>query len=445
MTPDHIRQFRRAAAGVTLDELTDAIAAAGLPAPPAVAQVGASWSTAAHIAAVQAVEGLPEEEVRKVMAVLEMPMINTITQGNCLDVMRALPDSSVDLICSDPPYFRVKSSVDNAFNWWDSQWDKPAEFLRWLDSIAAEWQRILKPNGSLYCFASPRMAARVEVMLGERFNVLNRITWQKPSFATKAEMTKKEDLRSFFPASEAIIFCEHYGADNAAKGEAGYGAKCDELRGFVFEPLRAYLDGERERAGFSIHGVAEAFQRKTGSRTVTGMARHWFTSVQWALPTAENYLWLRQLFNPNGDEYLRREYEELRQEYEELRRPFTVSAEVPYTDVWTFPTVQAYKGKHPCEKPLALLENVVLASSRPGAIVLDCFCGSGNTLLAAKKHGRNFIGIDIDPHWVDVARGRVGQTQEFVSHERRLEWLHQHAQIDDDQRYKQTSLLDLVG
>jgi adenine-specific DNA-methyltransferase len=116
-------------------------------------------------------------------------------------------------------------------------------------------------------------------------------------------------------------------------------------RGFVFEPIRAYLDSERDKAGFTIREVAENFQRKTGSRTVTGMAGHWFTSVQWVLPTEENYLWLRNLF---GVESLRLEYESLRLEYESLRRPFNVTADVPYTDVWTFPTVQQKSWESPC-------------------------------------------------------------------------------------------------
>jgi adenine-specific DNA-methyltransferase len=378
-------------------------------------------------------------------------MMNEVIQGDCLEVMKGLASNSVDLILTDPPYFRCKSTTgtaDSAFNWWDSQWDDSAGFLNWIDKLAEQWQRILKPNGSLYCFASHRMSARVEVKLAERLNVLTRITWQKPPFSTKAEMSRKSDLRSFFPASESIIFCEHYGADNAAKGEAGYGAKCDELRGFVFEPLRAYLDGERMKAGLTVRQVAEAFQRKTGSRTVTGMAGHWFTAVQWTLPTAENYEWLAELCPGQFRleyESLRLEYESLRLEYESLRRPFNVTSEVPYTDVWTFPTVQAYKGKHVCQKPAALLEHAISASSLPGSVVLDCFAGSGSTLLAAKRLGRNFIGIEIDPHWVDVARGALGQTQEFISANQRVEWL--ESQIKPKQPSSglmQLSMFDMV-
>ena len=353
--------------------------------------------------------------------------MNQVMQGDCLEVMATLPDNSIDLICTDPPYFGVKGGGDKGrFEWWDRQWDKPSEFLRWIDQLAAQWQRILKPNGSLYCFASPRMAARVEVTLGERFAVLTSITWDKPEnpgFDGWKGKTSKESLRQWYPYSERIIFCEHYGADNIAKGEAGYGGKCDELRGFVFEPLRAYLDGERQRAGCSMQDS----DRVCGNQ----MHSHYFTSSQWALPTATNYAKLQQAFpgyftRPYED--LRRKYEDLRRKYEDLRRPFSVTADVHYTDVWTFPTVQAYKGKHPCEKPAAMLEHIITASSRPGAVVLDCFAGSGSTLVAAKKLGRQYIGIEIDPHWGDVAKGKLGETQRFVSVEERLSWLETQVQ-----------------
>ena len=335
-----------------------------------------------------------------------------VIEGDALAVMASMPDNSVDLIATDPPYFKVKGE------WWDRQWDSPAAFIGWIGRLCEQWQRILKPNGSLYVFASPRMAARVEVKIGERFNVLNGITWAKPG-QSYAEQYGPEGFRRYVPMSERVIFAEHYGADNIAKGEAGYAAKCDEVRGFVFEPLRAYLDGERQRAGVSKVQVNEAWQRWKNSPG-GGMASHWFSASQWALPTQENYEWLRDVFaNLNhGGEYLRRDYEDLRRdyedlrrEYEDLRRPFEVTADVPYTDVWTFKTVNAYPGKHVCEKPVALMEHIVKASSRPGAVVLDCFCGSGSTGVAAQRLGRDFIGIEIDPKWATRARERIGTSQ----------------------------------
>ena len=337
--------------------------------------------------------------------------------GEALSVMRGMPADSVDAIVTDPPYFRVKDE------WWDRQWSKPEKFLEWVGELSAEWQRLLRPNGSLYCFASPEMSARVEVLLGSRFNVLNNIRWVKDAgWHKKAD---KEAVRSFLSPWESVILAEHYGADSYAKGEAGYEAKCDELRGFVFEPLRAYLEGERVRAGVSKVDINVACGF---SPTPGGMAsRHYFSRSQWCLPTEAHYKALRELFNRNlpQPEYLRREYEylrreyedlqreyeDLRREYEDLRRPFSVTAEVPYTDVWDFPTVQAYKGKHPCEKPAAMMEHIVRTSTRPGQLVLDCFAGSGATGAACRKLGRRFVGIEIDFKWAQKARGRILQAE----------------------------------
>ena len=321
-----------------------------------------------------------------------------VKEGDCREVMATIPDSSVDLILTDPPYFKVKGEA------WDRQWDKPDQFIEWLSEVAEQWFRVLKPNGSLYCFASPRMAARVEVMLGNQFNVLNHIVWTKPR--GNWNKTQKEDLRCFFSSSERIIFAEHYGADNIAKGEAGYAAKCDELRGFIFEPLRAYIAGEWERAGLT--------SKDANAATGTQMAGHYLTQSQWALPTESNYNKLKEYANSNGGEYLRRDYEDLRRdyedlrrEYEDLRRPFSVSADVPYTDVWTFPTVQHYPGKHPCEKPQGLLRHAITASSKPGAVVLDCFAGTGSTGIACVETDREFIGIELDPEYAEIARARI--------------------------------------
>lgn len=284
---------------------------------------------------------------------------------------------------------------------WDRQWKTDAEYLDWIGELCAQWQRILKPNGSLYAFASPKMAARVECKAGEWFNVLNRIRWLKEAgWHNKAV---PENLRSYLSPWEEIIFAEHFGADSAAKGESGYGAKCDELRGFVFEPLRAYLAGEFKRAGVPF-GRANDF-----CGTASMAARHYFARSQWCLPTKEHYKALQQGLNTHGAEYLRRDYEYLRRDYEELRRPFTVTADMPYSDLWTWKTVPPYPGKHPCEKPLAMMEHIVKASSRPDDVVLDCCMGSGNTGVAALRNGRRFIGVDMSEHWCEVAREKLAR------------------------------------
>ena len=62
---------------------------------------------------------------------------------------------------------------------------------------------------------------------------------------------------------------------------------------------------------------------------------------------------------------------------------------------------------YPTQKPVALLERIVSASSNPGDLVLDPFCGSGTTLVAAQRLGREWIGIDASEEAVEIARGRL--------------------------------------
>jgi site-specific DNA-methyltransferase (adenine-specific) len=328
----------------------------------------------------------------------------TIYNARVEDVLSSVESGSVSLWLTDPPYYRVKNQ------WWDRQWDSPAAFLDFLRSIVEEVARTLTGNGSLYMFASPKMNARVEMMIAERLNVLNNIRWTKwDGWHQKA---KKEELRSYLSPWEAVIFAEHYGSDNAAMGAAGYSLKCDELRGFVFEPLRAYLSGEWKRAGLKNEQANEA------CGTASMAARHYFSRSQWCLPTAEHYASLQAYANrfQNGSgpeylrrdyEYLRRDYEELRRDYEELRRPFNATRRHAWDDLWTFPPVQHYEGKHPCEKPVEMLRQIVEVSSRPGDMVFDGFMGSGRLAEVCKATGRRFIGAEVEERWCERAAFRL--------------------------------------
>ena len=223
-----------------------------------------------------------------------------IIYGDCLEQMAKIESGSVNLVLTDPPYFRVKGES------WDRAWDDDDSFLAWLASVADEWQRILAPNGSLYCFASPQMGSRVEVMLAERFTVLNHLVWAKPRGRWRA--SHKESLRCFFPQTERVVFCEQVGADGSALRGSGYANECQKLHAGVFEPLRQYLVAERDAAGITNRQVDEWLG-------TAGMAGHYFGASQWTLPTEPVYAKLRDLFNPDGPKHLRREYEHLRREY----------------------------------------------------------------------------------------------------------------------------------
>ena len=328
-----------------------------------------------------------------------------LVTADSLQYIKTLPDNSIDAIITDPPYYRVKSNA------WDNQWASVADYLAWLDEFFAEFWRVLKPAGSLYLFCGPRLSSDTEILLRERFNVLNHIVWAKPSGRWNG--CRKESLRAYFPATEHVLFAEHYGAEGFAKGCTGYASKCSELKGQVFKPLIDYFRSARQRLGISAADI--------NSATGTQMCSHWFSSSQWQLPNERQYVALQALFNSRAKELgsvglsadydslkrdynglaqeygqLAAQYNDLRQQYENLRRPFTVTKNVPFTNVWTYPAVQSYPGKHPCEKPLAMMLDIVAASTRPGDVVADFFMGSGATIKAAIQLGRQAIGVELE-------------------------------------------------
>jgi len=80
--------------------------------------------------------------------------------------------------------------------------------------------------------------------------------------------------------------------------------------------------------------------------------------------------------------------------------------------VWRGP-IEKYQ-IHPTQKPLWLMSELIVASSNPTDLILDPFCGSGTTLVAAKMLGRRYIGIDISPTYVAIARERLQAIDEAV-------------------------------
>ena len=73
------------------------------------------------------------------------------------------------------------------------------------------------------------------------------------------------------------------------------------------------------------------------------------------------------------------------------------------------------RSEHPCQKPLWLMERLINLSSNPDDLILDPFCGSGSTLVAASRLGRRAIGIEADVNWARVAEERLHQRQPEVS------------------------------
>lgn len=321
-----------------------------------------------------------------------------LVNNDSLSYIKTLPDNCIDLIATDPPYFQVKSCS------WDNQWENVTSYLSWLDEMLAEFWRVLKPNGSLYIFCGSKLASDTELLVRERFNILSHIVWAKSSGPWRRAC--KADLRSFFPSTERILFAEHYQSPYKGKSST-YFQQCKSLKENVFKPLIEYFKSARESLGITAKEIKQA----TGKQ----MASHWFSYSQWQLPSETDYKKLQELFqrvasekfssNPLNRNHadlieaqasLSREYQELAEQYQLLRRPFSVTVDVPYTDVWTYSPVQYYAGKHPCEKPAEMMEHIIRSSSREGDLVADFFMGSGATLKSALKLNRRVLGVELE-------------------------------------------------
>lgn len=140
-----------------------------------------------------------------------------------------------------------------------------------------------------------------------------------------------------------------------------------------------YAKGE----AWTFNGKAVAVPRKTGSESFGGR-----------LGTDENGRRYQDKITRGGRIY----------------RYYLDDGKIP-EDVWEIQTIQSQDGErlgYPTQKPEALLERIVLASSHPGDLVVDAFCGSGTTLAVAQRLGRRWIGVDISPEAIRLTSERLG-------------------------------------
>ncbi|MEP7126243.1 MAG: site-specific DNA-methyltransferase [Byssovorax sp.] len=305
-----------------------------------------------------------------------------VVRGDSLQLLKRIPDASVSLILTDPPYHSTKKA--NIYG--DKAFSEDREYLSWMRAFAAEWQRILRPNGALYLFCAAAMSAQLEVMLSEFLRPLSHITWTKPNEpgfdGWKGKMSK-EALRRWYPHSERLLFLE--------QATAGRGRR---------STLGQLLRETRLAAGLSGHQLTEM----TGEyRAVNhgGAISNWETGRN--IPSREQYQKLSNVLEATGRVGVM-------PAYEDVVRPFHMNGDLEYTDVWNFPSVRPYEGKHPAEKPLEMLRHIIEASTYPGDLVLDCFAGSGATAVAAMACNRRTVAIEIEGAWVQRIVERVARS-----------------------------------
>jgi site-specific DNA-methyltransferase (adenine-specific) len=170
--------------------------------------------------------------------------------------------------------------------------------------------------------------------------------------------------------------------------------------------VRARLDDVFGRENFLNEVI---WHYRTG-----GVARRWFGRKHDTILVYARLLG-RHRFHVQRDGAFRTDglkYDEDGRPYKSTRRGrLYFHADGPVmTDVWDIPflsTVSLERTGWPTQKPLALLERIIRASSNPGDLVADFFCGSGTTLVAARRLGRRYLGCDISAEAVRIAKRRL--------------------------------------
>lgn len=286
---------------------------------------------------------------------------NIIYCGDCLDVLKRIPDNSVDLIYSDSPFF----SERNYENFWvkdgktklsftDTNWkdmkDKLNEndqrelenmeirwkggksvgglyiFISYLKARMIQCQRVLKETGSIYVHCDYHASHYIKMMLDEVFNYKNfknEIIWcYKSGGSSKQHFSRKHDTIFFYTKSNKYVF-------NSVK-EKSYMAE-----GSGDNPLQTYYNDNDEKGKYTLVNTKD-----------------WW-------------------------------------------------------EIGMLSTASKERLGYPTQKPEALLERIIKASSNEGDIVLDCFCGCGTAIAVANKLNRNFIGIDISRSACDVMKDRL--------------------------------------
>ncbi len=364
-------------------------------------------------------------------------MRNTLYYGDNLQVLREhIPDGSVDLVYLDPPFnsnasynvlFRERSGEESpaqikAFTdtWtWSQETERTFEqdiiyhtatppavkemitafrqfvgrnalmaYLVMMAPRLVELRRVLKPTGSLYLHCDPTASHFLKILLDTVFgprSFRNEVVWKRTSAHSSAKRYGPvHDVLLFYSKTDNYVWNELY-------------QPYDE---FYLSEFYTHVDEDGRRWQRSDLTGAGVRHGETGMPwrgiDVTAKGRHWAypPSVLDELDRQGKVHWPAK--TDGMPRYKRYADEQLG---------------VPFQDIWTdihpMHNLSAERLGYPTQKPLALLERIIQASSNEGDVVLDPFCGCGTAVVAAEKLKRQWIGIDITHLAVALMKSRL--------------------------------------
>ncbi len=386
-------------------------------------------------------------------------MINQLYYGDNLDILRdSIADESVDLIYLDPPFnsnatynvlFRAPGgeesqaqieAFEDTWHWNESAEDAYWQVLHGPNSEAArmleamrgflgdndmmaylammairlvELRRVLKPTGSLYLHCDPTASHYLKVLIDAVFGktqFVSEITWKRTfAHGSAKRWAPVHDIIFYYSATDDRLWTGLKLAHDASYIEKHFN-HIDPESGRRFAPIT--LTGSGVRTGDS--------GKPWRNIDPTDSGRHW------ALPTKI----LEELGVTTGTVQERLDkldeagfvYWPSKQGGKPRLKHFADSLTgVAPSDIWVdIPPISSHSKErlgYPTQKPVALLERIISASSNEGDVVLDPFCGCGTTVHAAEKLGRKWIGIDITHLAISLIERRLREAFPGIDYE----------------------------
>ena len=334
--------------------------------------------------------------------------------GDNLIKLKDIPDKSVDLIYIDPPF---NSGRDYETFWGDTKEKRAFEdrfgevqhYINWMRLRVAHCHRVLKDSGSFYYHCDWHADSYVRQMLdeifgGRQFNT--HIIWRRTNSKGLASRSfpNNHDSIFFYTKSTQHTFHPQLKSHNPE----------------YIEQFYKYVDketGRRYRLGDLTH---PSKNRPNLTYEFLGVTRVWRWTPERMQEAYEAGLVVQT--RPGAVPALKRYLDE--------------QEGTPIDSIWDdILPLQAQSREalgYPTQKPIALLERIISASSNPGDVVLDAFCGCGTALVAAQRLDRRWIGIDISPTACRVMADRL--EADFSIKEGRDFWLRDLPKTEEELR-----------
>lgn len=362
--------------------------------------------------------------------------MNTLYYGDNLDILRDYVSSeSVDLTYLDPPFnsnrsynvlFKTRSgkesaaqieAFDDTWTWSDDESGVLLEelvrggiaprtvgdtlvalqrllgktdLMAYLVMMAArlvELHRVLKPTGSLYLHCDPTASHYLKVILDSVFGprmFRNEVIWKRT--------TAHSSAKKFAPIHDVILYYGKSGSVTWNEPRAAYSEeylekyyRFDDGDGRLY--WRADLTGAGTRKGPS--------GQPWRGFNPADIGRHWIASPQ----TLDRYDEEGRIYYPKGGGM-----PQFKKYRDELKGRAVADI---WDEVARINPVGRERLGYPTQKPLALLDRIIAASSNPGDVVLDAFCGCGTAIDSSQRLGRQWIGIDITILAIDLIKRRL--------------------------------------